>query len=475
MISASKQKAWSKAINQPAREFDSTPLSIITGNIPPDLRGTLYRNGAGRLSRGGKQVGHWLDGDGAILGIHFANTGATGVYRYVQTSGYLKEQQADAFIYSNYGMTASGGFWNNWFKPVKNTANTSVLALPDRLLALWEGGQPHALDLETLTTVGIDKLSGLTSKQTFSAHPKVDPMTGAIFNHGVTVGLDSTLHLYRCDSTGKVRHQNSYSLSGLPLIHDFCLAGEYLVFLVSPVRINLTPIILGLKSYSEAMAWKPELGTEILIFNKDSLDLVSRGQTDPWFQWHFANGYVNQEGNIVTEFIRYANFDTNQFLREVASGYTQTSAPGTLCSLTLDPQTAKVIENKQLSDFIGDFPQVSAQKIGQPWRYTFLNVHRYGVTGGEELFNAIACFDREINDMRIADMGANCYPSEPILVPGKDNPEQGWLLTVIYDGDADRSEVRIYQSDRLFEPPVCRLALPKVIPHSFHGTWKQPG
>ena len=75
--------------------------------------------------------------------------------------------------------------------------------------------------------------------------------------------------------------------------------------------------------------------------------------------------------------------------------------------------------------------------------------------------------------MVLADMGANCYPSEPILVPSKDHPEKGWLLTVVYDGNNDSSEVRIYKSDRLFEPPVCRLALPSVIPHSFHGTWKQ--
>jgi carotenoid cleavage dioxygenase-like enzyme len=85
---------------------------------------------------------------------------------------------------------------------------------------------------------------------------------------------------------------------------------------------------------------------------------------------------------------------------------------------------------------------------------------------------AIARFDRETGEMAIADLGENCYPSEPILVPGKDDPEQGWLLTVVFDGNTNSSEVRIYQSDRLGEPPVCRLALPSVIPPSFHGTWK---
>ncbi|MDJ0571740.1 MAG: carotenoid oxygenase family protein [Pleurocapsa sp. MO_192.B19] len=473
MTTVSALKSWSKAISQPATEFDSTPLSIISGEIPPDLRGTLYRNGPARLSRGEQRVGHWFDGDGAILGVYFTDSGATAVYRYVQTQGYLDEQEADTFIYPNYGMTASGVFWNNWLKSVKNAANTSVLALKDRLLALWEGGTPHALDLKTLATMGTDRLSGLSDKQSFSAHPKVDPVTGAIFNYGVGAGLNGTLNLYRCDSTGKLEQQNSFSLSGLPLIHDFCLAGRYLVFLVSPVRINVVPVLLGQKSYSEALEWKPELGTEILIFERDNLTLVSRSKTDAWYQWHFANGYVNEEGNIITEFIRYADFDTNQYLKEVASGYTQTPAKGTLWSLTIDPQTAQVINNQELSNVAGEFPLVAPQKVGQDWRYTYLNVHRYGVTVGQELFQAIACFDRQTNNVALADMGANCYPSEPILVPGKEHPEQGWLLTVVYDGNADRSEVRIYHSNRLFDPPVCRLALPSVIPHSFHGTWQQ--
>lgn len=473
MVTTSKEKAWAKAIITPGTEFDLTPLSVISGKIPSSLRGTLYRNGPARLSRGDQRVGHWFDGDGAILGVHFQDSSATGVYRYVKTQGYLDEEEQDAFIYPNYGMTAQGAFWNNWLKPVKNAANTSVLALPDRLLALWEGGKPHSLDLETLTTSGVDDLASLTDKESFSAHPKVDGVTGEIFNYGVKHGTSTMLNLYRCDRTGKVQQHNSYPLSGLPMIHDFCLAGQYMVFLVSPVRVSLAPILLGQKSYSDAMEWKPELGTQVLIFDRDSLTLVSRGDAEPWFQWHFANGYVNAEGNIVTEFIRYDNFDTNQYLKEVASGYTKTLAKGTLWQLIIDPQTAKVIRNKQLSDIQAEFPSTAPQKVAQYWRYTYLSVYRHGTKSNQELLNAIARFDRETSNMMIANMGQNCYPSEPILVPNSNDLEQGLLLTVVYDGNKNRSELKIYQSDRLFDEPICRLALPSVIPPGFHGTWRQ--
>jgi carotenoid cleavage dioxygenase-like enzyme len=146
------KKAWAKAIAQPATEFPLTPLPILSGEIPSGLRGTLYRNGPARLERGGRLMGHWFDGDGAILAIHFNSPlfesegeSAVASYRYVQTAGYQKEAAVDRLLYSNYGMTAPGAFWNRWLKPTKNVANTSVLPLPDKLLALWEGGKPYAL------------------------------------------------------------------------------------------------------------------------------------------------------------------------------------------------------------------------------------------------------------------------------------------------------------------------------------------
>ncbi|MHC5827101.1 MAG: carotenoid oxygenase family protein, partial [Nostoc sp.] len=82
------EKGWAGAIAQPAKEFPLTQLPILSGKIPDGLRGTLYRNGPGRLERGDNRVGHWFDGDGAILAVNFTEGTATGVYRYVQTSGY---------------------------------------------------------------------------------------------------------------------------------------------------------------------------------------------------------------------------------------------------------------------------------------------------------------------------------------------------------------------------------------------------
>ncbi len=473
------RRAWAKAIAQPAREFPPTPLPILSGKIPEGLRGSLYRNGPGRLERGGVPVGHWFDGDGAILGVHFNSPyqggergGATGLYRYVQTSGYKEEAAAGEFLYGNYGMTAPGPIWNQWLKPIKNAANTSVLPLPDKLLALWEGGNPHALDLQTLETRGTDTLTQLQEGAPFSAHPKRDPKTGEIFNFGVAAGLNATLRLYKSDTSGKIFQQGSVPLDGLPLVHDFVMAGQYLVFFVPPLRVNLLPTAIGLNCYSDALEWQPDKGTQVIVLDRETLSLVSRSETEPWFQWHFSNGYVDKDGSIVIDFVRYPDFQTNQYLKEVATGQTHTKTKGTLWRSRLNPQTGKVTQLQELLEKSCEFPVVPPQVEGQVSPHTYLAIHRDGVDISQEMFGAIARFDHETETLTLADMGENRYPSEALYASDALNSEQGWVLTVVYDGNSDTSEVVVFDSNALDEEPVCRLGLPSVIPFGFHGKWK---
>lgn len=475
----STEKAWGQAIAQPAEEFPPTRLQFLSGEIPQGLRGTLYRNGPGRLERGGMRMGHWFDGDGAILSVHFNSplfnegTGATALYRYVQTAGYKEEAAAGKLLYGNYGMTAPGPFWNQWFKPIKNAANTSVLALPDKLLALWEGGKPHALDLQSLETRGEDDLSGLDNGLSYSAHCKRDPHTGEVFNFGISPGINAQLHLYKSDRTGKIVQKSVATLEGVPIVHDFVLAGQYLIFFVPPVRLNSLPVLIGWSSFSDALEWQPELGTQVLVFDRETLSLVSRSETEPWYQWHFANGYVDASGAVIVDVVRYEDFQTNQYLKEVATGQTHTPAKSTLWRINLEPVSGEVTAIQQVLDRVCEFPIVPQHLVGQASPHTYLSVHRQGVDISGEMFGAIARFDYQTENLTVADLGENRYPMEPIYAPDPQNPNRGWIVTVVYDGNADTSEVWIFDSDRLMEAPVCRLGLPSAIPMGFHGTWRQ--
>jgi all-trans-8'-apo-beta-carotenal 15,15'-oxygenase len=463
---------WADAIAQPAQEFPLTPLPVLEGAIPSGLQGSLFRNGPGRLTRGAESVGHWFDGDGGILAVHFGAAQAQATYRYVQTAGYLADEQSGRFEGSGYGMHASGSYFKRWRAPLKNAANTSVLALPDKLLALWEGGQPHALDLETLETVGLDDLGGLQGNLPYSAHPKRDPKTGDIYNFGVTLGRQTQLQLYRSDRSGAIQQQNAIPLDAAFMIHDFVLAGAYLVFCISPVRLNVLPVLLHLQSFSDGLVWNPERGTQILIVDRETLSLVKRIDAEPWYQWHFGNGFVNTTGEIVLNLVRYEDFQTNQFLKEVATGRTHTKAVGRLWELRLNPRSGQIVESGFVSDRSCEFPVVDPNLVGQPSRFTYLSMRGPDADIGRELFGAIARYDAQAQELTVADCGDAHYSMEPIYAPDAYDAEQGWIVTVVFDSDRTSSEVWIYDGNHFGESPVCRLALPHVIPFGFHGTWK---
>lgn len=468
---------WANAVVRTAREFDSTILPVLSGRIPEGLQGWLYRNGPGRLERGGQRVGHWFDGDGAVLAVHFAEGTARGLYRYIKTAGYLAEEKAGRFLFGNYGMKPPGPIWNSWFQlfsksiNFKNTANTALLSLPNKLLTLWEGGHPHALDKQTLETLGRDDLESLEPSQPFSAHPRRDPQTGEIFN----IGIDSSfsMNLYACNPSGTIQRQAKIPLNGVPFLHSFVLAGPYLIFFVPPLGLNLAKFSLGFSSYSEALQWLPNKGTQIIVVDRNTFEPIALGEAEPWFQWHFGNGCVESDGMVRLDVVRFSNFaQTNEYLREMATGITHTKAKGTLWRMRLNPKTAELLETEEIVDRACEFPVVPDNSVGQPWRHTYFALHRQGAAIGREWFSSIARFDYQTETLTEADLGPNRYVVEPLYAPDAFDVERGWVLTVVYDAQSDRSEVWIFASDRLDGEPVCRLGLPAVIPLSFHGIWE---
>ncbi|MCM1984570.1 carotenoid oxygenase family protein [Lyngbya confervoides] len=470
--SSQEPPLWYACLQHPATEFTQTPLPVLAGAIPAGLTGTLYRNGPARFERGGTRVSHWFDGDGAVLAVSIAAGSAMGCYQYVKTREYLEEDRADCLLYGGYGTLPAVGLWNRMQRTIKNAANTSVLLLPDRLLALWEGGKPHGLNLETLETLGIDDLGFLGPQQTFSAHPKQDPVSGEIYNFGVSLGREGQLFVYRCDRWGRLLRQTQLPLKDIPLIHDFLLAGPYLVFCIPPVFLkNPLLILLGMKSYSDCLQWRPQRGTQLLILDRETLEVLQQQPLDPWFQWHVGNGYLTPSGHLDLTVMRYDTFQTNQFLKEVITGYPHTEATAQFWQLTVDPHTGRVIQTQTLLEESCEFPVVPAQQVGLPQQQTFfaLQGDRARPT---DLLQDLGRYHHPTATLTRTALPPTHYPMEPIYVPSSDCPDRGWILSVLYDGDRHTSEVWIWDSDHLDADPLCRLGLPAVIPIGFHGQWQ---
>jgi all-trans-8'-apo-beta-carotenal 15,15'-oxygenase len=94
----------------------------VTGEMPADLAGTLYRNGPGRWQdHTGRPLHHLFDGDGMISAftigggkVHYRN-------RYVRTQHYRGRSGT-----RHMGTDAAGGFLANIGRLPTNLANTNI-------------------------------------------------------------------------------------------------------------------------------------------------------------------------------------------------------------------------------------------------------------------------------------------------------------------------------------------------------------
>ena len=252
-------------------------IERITGELPQDLRGTFWRQGPGKYEVGKTSNIHQVDGDGMQCKIvmpgdgsaHFSN-------RYVRTKGYEREEKEQRVCYRGvYGTQIEGkGWWDTLRRNTpllggatnfKNTANTHSVIWPPppssekligggggsggaptvapSLLALWEGGLPHALDPFTLRTVGLDQMGGVLSEpgSAFSAHPRVDGSKRRLVNFGIrfTAELPPAVwvDVWEWDDEGALVQQHTFRPpSKGVMVHDFALTEDHIVIFFCPVK-----------------------------------------------------------------------------------------------------------------------------------------------------------------------------------------------------------------------------------------------
>ena len=114
---ASAAAAFRRAFETVTEEVDDVPLRIVEGALPADLRGVLFRNGPGRVERGGERYGHLFDGDGMVVRFEFSGgeggQGASVRYRnrYVRTAEYVEETKAGRILYRGFGTASEVFVW----------------------------------------------------------------------------------------------------------------------------------------------------------------------------------------------------------------------------------------------------------------------------------------------------------------------------------------------------------------------------
>ena len=286
----SEAHAWSAGFNSLEQEFEYR-VEEIDGAVPPGLRGTLFRNGSGRNQLNGQWFPHWFDGDGMISAIRFDETGIRYLNRYVRTDNYVNETREGRILYRGFGKMRPGGVIANTLRQPGNVSNTSVVMQGDRLLSLWEGGAPYALDPKTLKTYRLEDFDG--RMRAFSAHPKIDPVSGDLYNFGIDYGAKTTLTPYRIAGDGALEAFPAIALPYPVMNHDFVLTKNYLVFCLGPILLHPLKFVLGLASFDGALHWDGGRPTLILLVRRDGSEAPRWIETHPIpAHWPTSGGSV---------------------------------------------------------------------------------------------------------------------------------------------------------------------------------------
>ncbi|MFN9070937.1 MAG: carotenoid oxygenase family protein [Cyanobacteriota bacterium] len=476
---------WASAFRNVTLELTDEPLKLRSGAIPSELQGILYRNGPGRLERGGQWVHHPFDGDGMVTAVRFSPSGATLSNRFVRTEGWLAEEKAGKPLYRGvFGTQKPGGLLSNAFDVrLKNIANTHVVRLGDQLLALWEASSPHALDPQTLETRGLSLLDGvLKPGEAFSAHPRFDPGhhgSERMVTFGLKSGPRSTIRLMEFASAevpagepaGRLLSERSDTFNGFAFLHDFAITPTWAVFLQNAIAFNPLPFALGFKGAAQCLASKPGGKGQFWLIPRDSGAFAGQAPrivpAPEGFVFHHLNAWEEGE-TVVVESIYYADFpsigpDTD--FREVDFDLIP---EGLLERCSIDLATGTV-RNERLSERCCEFAMVNPQRQGLPSRYAWMAVAERE-TGNDPL-QAIKKLDLLNGDRRVWSAAPRGFVSEPLMVPrpGAKAEDDGWVLTVVWNGARCASDLVILDAASMAE--VAVLELPLALPHGLHGSW----
>ncbi len=430
----------------------------IEGELPRELHGTLYRNGPNpQFAPRGRH--HWFDGDGMIHAFRLRDGRASYRNRWVRTARFSLERAAGEALFGGLGDLASGDPRVAGATP--NAANTNIVWHGGRLLALWEGGPPHALDPVTLETLGPHDFGGrLVGSMT--AHPKLDPETGEMgfFGYGF---VPPFLRYHVADAQGRLLRSTEIDVPWASMMHDFVMTSRHVIFMVLPATLRLENV----ERTGSPIGWEPELGARIGVMPRggSSADVVWF-EIDPCFVFHPMNAW-DDGGRVVTEVCRYPRLPL--FAGAGTQGLEDLDAKLTRWTLDL---AGGGVKEERLDDACVEFPRFDERRAGLRYRHGYAaGIHPGGAA--PRLVNAIFHWDFATGKRRQHVVPPHDVVGEPIFVPRHAGAEEGdgWLLVVVYRGEQKRSDLLVLDARDVDRAPIATVQLSHRVPFGFHGNW----
>ena len=427
---------------RPVTEERTISALNVTGSIPRELDGRYVRNGANPLSG---TSAHPFFGDGMIHGVRLRD-GQAEWYRnrYVQTP-FITNPSVDILDPSVMMDMKS------------SKANTHVVGHAGKILALEEGHFPYVLDGD-LGTVGPTDFDGVL-KGSFTAHPKICPVTGELLAFGYSA-FEPYLRYLRVSAAGKLVQTENITVGGPTMMHDFNITENYVIFMDLPAVFDMQLAMSG----DMPIRWDDNYPARLGVMPRNGTDAqVKWYDINPCYVFHPMNSYEDGE-TIVLDVARFSHI-----WRDSAMDF---PAPD-LWRWTIDSAAGKVRE-EQIDDHPAEFPRVADHVIGLKHRYGYMMGMSEDVIPDDPMSTsgAILKYDRETGERTKIEFGRGRVGGEPVFAPSA-NPKReddGYLMTYVHDASSDTSSFVIMDAATMDNTPVASIDLPRI-PSGFHGSW----
>src|SRR6185369_5664539 len=130
----------------------------------------------------------------------------------------------------------------------------------------------------------------------FTAHPKIDPVTGALHFFGYWF-VPPYLQYHVADASGRVVHSQDIAVAKSSMIHSFAITEQDVVFWELPVLFDLTAALNGADN---PFAWQPNYGARLGVMPLGGLASDIRWvEIEPCYVFHEVNAYRDGDDVIL--------------------------------------------------------------------------------------------------------------------------------------------------------------------------------
>jgi len=466
--------------NKPSRiEADIADLQH-EGDIPPELDGAFFR-----VQPDPQFPPHLGDdisfnGDGMISRFHFHDGQCDFKQRWAQTDKWKAEKAAGQGLFGAYRNPLTDH--ESVKGAIRGTANTNAWLFGGKLWALKEDSPALVMDPATMETQGYEKFGGKMTGQTFTAHPKVDPVTGNMVAIGYAAsGLCSEdVTYYEVDPQGNLIRELWFKVPYYCMMHDFAITEDYLVLHIVPSIGSWDRLEKGLPHFGFDTTKPVYLG---IIPRRDDLkqEDIRWFKRDNCFASHVVNAW--QEGTKVHFITPEAKNNMFPFFPDVhGTPFNGAEAMSKLTRWTVDMASNDddFAEIEQLTQTSSEFPRIDDRFTGVKNRYTWgleMDMSRpnelKGGSAGGFLMNCLFLKDLESGAEQHWWCGPVSSLQEPCFIPrSKNAPEgDGWIVMVCNRLDEHRSDLLLFDALDIGKGPVATIHVPIRLRFGLHGNF----